>query len=111
MIKKLIPIAAVFAAAFISMNARAQNSDTTKYILQNDVEVAKEEPGTHNGGGKTIGFNFFSEAKSLKTVFKKRTLKSGSAIGYHLQKEDEIYYVLSGNGTMQMNGKIGRAHV
>ncbi|ARS40990.1 cupin [Sphingobacteriaceae bacterium GW460-11-11-14-LB5] len=105
MIKKLIPIAAVFAAAFISMNARAQNSDTTKYILQNDVEVAKEEPGTHNGGGKTIGFNFFSEAKSLKTVFKKRTLKSGSAIGYHLQKEDEIYYVLSGNGTMQMNGK------
>ncbi len=105
MIKKLIPIAAIFAAAFISINARAQNNDTTKYILQNDVEVAKEEPGTHNGGGKTIGFNFFSEAKSLKTVFKKRILKSGSAIGYHLQKEDEIYYVLSGNGTMQMNGK------
>jgi len=105
MIKKLIPIVAVFAASFISFKASAQNNDTTKYILQNDVEVAKEEPGTHNGGGKTIGFNFFGEAKSLKTVFKKRTLKSGSAIGYHLQKEDEIYYVLSGNGTMQMNGK------
>jgi mannose-6-phosphate isomerase-like protein (cupin superfamily) len=105
MIKKSISIVAVFVAAFISTNARAQSTDTSKYILQNDVEVAKEEPGTHNGGGKTIGFNFFGDAKSLKTVFKKRILKSGSSIGYHLQKEDEIYYVISGNGTMQMNGK------
>ncbi|QNR83287.1 cupin domain-containing protein [Pedobacter riviphilus] len=105
MIKKLIPIATIFAATFISINARAQGTDTSKYILQNDVDVAKEEPGTHNGGGKTIGFNFFGEAKNLKTVFKKRTLKSGSSIGYHLQKEDEIYYVINGNGTMKMNGK------
>jgi len=103
--KKLIPIVTVFAAIFISINARAQSADTSKYILQNDVEVAKEESGTHNGGGKTIGFNFFGDAKNLKTAFKKRVLKPGSSIGYHLQKEDEIYYVLSGNGTMQMNGK------
>ncbi|CAH0280838.1 MULTISPECIES: cupin domain-containing protein [unclassified Pedobacter] len=105
MIKKLIPIATIFVAAFISVKANAQSTDTSKYIIQNDIEVAKEEPGTHNGGGKTIGFNFFSDAKNLKTAFRKRTLKSGSSIGYHLQKEDEIYYVLSGNGTMQMNGK------
>jgi mannose-6-phosphate isomerase-like protein (cupin superfamily) len=105
MIKKLIPAVTVFAAIFISFNSSAQSIDTSKYILQNDVEVAKEEPGTHNGGGKTIGFNFFGEAKSLKTAFRKRILKSGSSIGYHLQKEDEIYYVISGNGSMQMNGK------
>jgi len=74
-------------------------------MLQNDVNVAKEEPGTHNGGGKTIGYNFFGDAKNLKTVFRKRTLKPGSSIGYHLQKEDEIYYVLSGNGKMKMNGE------
>jgi mannose-6-phosphate isomerase-like protein (cupin superfamily) len=105
MIKKLIPIATIFAATFISVKVSAQSTDTSKYILQNDIEVAKEEPGTHNGGGKTIGFNFFGEAKNLKTAFRKRILKPGSSIGYHLQKEDEIYYVLSGNGTMQMNGK------
>jgi mannose-6-phosphate isomerase-like protein (cupin superfamily) len=105
MIKKLIPIATIFAATFISVKVSAQSTDTSKYILQNDIEVAKEEPGTHNGGGKTIGFNFFSDAKNLKTAFRKRILKPGSSIGYHLQKEDEIYYVLSGNGTMQMNGK------
>jgi len=103
--KKVIPIVTVFIAISISFKARAQSSDTSKYILQNDTEVAKEEPGTHNGGGKSIGYNFFGNAKNLKTAFRKRILKSGSAIGYHLQKEDEIYYVLSGNGIMQMNGK------
>ncbi|KQM67265.1 cupin [Pedobacter sp. Leaf216] len=102
---KLILIVTVFVSIFISLNASGQSNDTSKYILQNDAEIAKEEPGTHNGGGKTIGFNFFGDAKNLKSVFKKRILKSGSSIGYHLQKEDEIYYVISGNGTMQMNGK------
>ena len=89
----------------ISNAVKSQTSDTVKYIIQNDVEVAKKEPGTHNGGGKTIGYNFFGDAKSLKTAFRKRILKPGSSIGYHLQKEDEIYYVISGTGTMQMNGK------
>lgn len=31
-------------------------------------------------------------------------LHPGSAIGYHLQKEEEIYYIDSGTGEMQMNG-------
>jgi hypothetical protein len=87
MIKKLIPVIIVFAAIFISFNSSAQSIDTSKYILQNDTEVAKEEPGTHNGGGKTIGFNFFGDAKNLKTAFRKRILKPGSSIGYHLQKK------------------------
>jgi mannose-6-phosphate isomerase-like protein (cupin superfamily) len=88
-----------------NLTAKSQAIDTSKFILQNDTAVAKEEPGTHNGGGKTIGYNFFADAKGLKTVFRKRTLKPGSSIGYHLQKEDEIYYVISGNGKMKMNGE------
>ncbi|MBO9673944.1 MAG: cupin domain-containing protein [Sphingobacteriaceae bacterium] len=98
-------LAVLFFTFIISIAAKAQTADTSKYILQNDVEVAKTEPGTHSGGGETIGFNFFANAKNLKTAFRKRILKPGSSIGYHLQKEDEIYYVISGNGTMQMNGK------
>jgi mannose-6-phosphate isomerase-like protein (cupin superfamily) len=34
-----------------------------------------------------------------------RALKPGSGIGYHEQKEDEIYYVLSGRGVMTLDGK------
>ena len=99
-------LAVLFFTFFISIATKAQTADTSKYILQNDVEVAKTEPGTHNGGGETIGFNFFAQAKNLKTIFRKRILKPGSSIGYHLQKEDEIYYVISGNGKMKMNGKV-----
>ena len=75
------------------------------FILERDREVAKEEPGTHGGGGHTVGYSFFSKASDLKLVFRKRALKPGSGIGYHLQKEDEIYYVLSGRGQMTIDDK------
>lgn len=78
---------------------------TDGYILEHEKDIAVEEPGTHNGSGLTTGYTFFKNAKDLKIIFKKRVLRPGSAIGYHLQKEDEIYYILSGTGEMQMNGK------
>jgi mannose-6-phosphate isomerase-like protein (cupin superfamily) len=75
------------------------------YIIEHDADVAKNEPGTHNGGGQTIGYSFFSKVPKLGLVFRKRALKPGSGIGLHEQKEDEIYYVLSGTGTMTLDGK------
>ena len=75
------------------------------YVVEHDREVAKEEPGTHNGGGQTIGYSFFRNVPNLKLVFRKRALKPGSGIGLHEQKEDEIYYVLSGRGQMTLDGK------
>ena len=74
------------------------------YLLENEKDISVQEPGTHGGGGVTTGYHFFSKAKDLKLVFKKRVLKPGSGIGYHLQKEDEIYYIVDGEGEMQMNG-------
>jgi len=74
-------------------------------VLERDKEVARNEPGTHNGGGETIGYSFFARTPNLKLVFRKRAFKPGSAIGYHLQREDEIYYVLSGRGMMTIDGK------
>ena len=73
------------------------------FVLERDKDVAKSEPGTHKGGGETIGYSFFSRTPDLKLVFRKRAFKPGSAIGYHLQREDEIYYVLSGTGEMRLN--------
>lgn len=75
------------------------------FVLERDKEVAKNEPGTHNGGGETVGYSFFSKTPNLTLVFRKRAFKPGSAIGYHLQREDEIYYVLSGRGMMTIDGK------
>src|SRR5689334_18030288 len=75
------------------------------YIIQTDAEVAKQEPGTHNGGGQTVGYSFFSNTPGLRLVFRKRALKPGSGIGHHVQTEDEIYYVLSGRGQITLDGK------
>jgi len=75
------------------------------YILEHESDIAKTEPGTHNGGGNTTGYSFFANADRLKMAFRKRVLHPSSAIGYHFQKEDEVYYIISGTGEMQMNGK------
>lgn len=75
------------------------------YVIEHDAQVAKNEPGTHNGGGQTVGYSFFATTPKLSLVFRKRALKPGSGIGYHEQKEDEIYYVLSGRGVMTIDDK------
>lgn len=75
------------------------------YVIEHDADIAVTEPGTHNGGGQTVGYSFFKTVPNLKLVFRKRALKPGSGIGAHEQKEDEIYYVLSGKGSMTLDGK------
>jgi mannose-6-phosphate isomerase-like protein (cupin superfamily) len=96
----------ILLGVLLSLSTSIAFSQTTQpYILEHEKDIAQNEPGTHNGGGSTVGYSFFSKADELKLVFRKRVLHPGSAIGYHLQKEDEIYYVISGTGEMQMNGK------
>ena len=90
--------------------AWTQNSAPPKpvpggYVIEHDADIRKAEPGTHDGGGETIGYSFFAKVPKLALVFRKRALKPGSGIGYHEQKEDEIYYVLSGRGLMTIDGK------
>jgi mannose-6-phosphate isomerase-like protein (cupin superfamily) len=97
-------LALLLSSAWLAASARPQAS-RGGYILQRDSEIAKEEPGTHKGGGRTIGYSFFNEVPNLRLVVRKRALKPGSAIGYHEQKEDEIYYVLSGRGEMTIDDK------
>ena len=102
----LLPVVLTVVLLPCSLAVYAQES-TNKggYVLERDKDVARNEPGTHKGGGETIGYSFFSKTPNLKLVFRKRAFKPGSAIGYHLQREDEIYYVLSGRGMMTVDGK------
>ncbi len=95
----------IAAVAFISFSFQNKSQQQNGYILEHEKDIAKQEAGTHNGGGNTIGYSFFANAKDLKLVFRKRVLKPGSAIGYHLQNEDEIYYIISGKGIMKMIDK------
>ena len=79
-------------------------SATEGYIHERDEQVAKTGSAPHSGPGRSTGYSFFEKADGFKQIFRKRVLHPGAAIGYHLQKEDEVYYILSGTGVMQMNG-------
>ena len=107
--KKYVPTsvtAMVFLAAglFIS-SAFAKQRQQAGYILEHEKDIAAAEPGPHKGGGNSTAHKFFKAATNSKLQFTKRILHPGSAIGYHLQKEEEIYYIASGTGEMQMNGE------
>jgi mannose-6-phosphate isomerase-like protein (cupin superfamily) len=100
-------IVAVFTAGHIFAQHHATSAATADagYVFERDAEVAKPGPGPHQGGGQSVGYTFFDQVPGYKFAFRKRVLKPGAAIGYHLQKEDEVYYVLGGTGKMTVNGK------
>jgi mannose-6-phosphate isomerase-like protein (cupin superfamily) len=105
--KKLKYFSSFLAGVIVSFALLAFTGDLPleKYILVHEKDIAKEQPGPHKGGGITISYPFFEGTEDFKMAFRKRILKPGSSIGYHLQETDEIYYILSGQGEMQMNGK------
>ena len=59
----------------------AQQHGKGGFIVQRDAEIAKNEPGTHNGGGQTIGYSFFDKTPGMKFVFRKRALHPGAGVG------------------------------
>jgi mannose-6-phosphate isomerase-like protein (cupin superfamily) len=100
----LIVMAFVLGAGLSRITAQ-QKPAPGGFIVEHDADIARNEPGTHNGGGMTVGYSFFSKTPKLGLVFRKRAFHAGSGIGYHVQTEDEIYYVLSGKGEMTVDDK------
>jgi quercetin dioxygenase-like cupin family protein len=106
MVKAVLSVASAFVLGAAAMHAWSeQTTPKGGYIIERDSQVAAQQPGPHDGGGQTIGYSFFAKVPKLNLIFRKRALKPGAAIGYHEQKEDEIYYVLSGRGVMTLDGK------
>jgi mannose-6-phosphate isomerase-like protein (cupin superfamily) len=99
--------ALAFCLAFVLAAAVSAQEPKKKggYIIQHDDEIAKSEPGPHQGPGQTVGYIFFGETPNLHFSFRKRVLKPGAGIGYHEQHEDEVYYILSGRGVMTLDDK------
>lgn len=97
-------IAVLGIVALFAVLAFGGRRPLEKFILQHERDIAKEQPGPHSGGGRTVAYPFFEGTADFDIAFRKRVLKPGSSIGYHLQKEDEVYYILDGIGVMQMNG-------
>ena len=112
MIRKLLTLLALPAMLCLSTVFAISPPQTSNagYLLERDADVAKNEPGPHNGGGPSTGYVFFDKTPNLKFSFRKRVLHKGAAIGYHLQKTDEVYYFTGGQGEMTINGKSFDVH-
>lgn len=105
MMRRIVPVLGAFVLGAAAMHAAQQKPARGGYVIERDGEVAAVQPGPHKGGGQTVGYSFFAKVPKLNLIFRKRALKPGSGIGYHEQREDEIYYVLSGKGVMTLDGK------
>lgn len=73
--------------------------------VQNERDIATEQPGPHEGLGTTTAYPFFERAENFDLIFRKRALHPGATIGAHTNDKDEIYYVLSGKGELTLQGK------
>jgi quercetin dioxygenase-like cupin family protein len=104
MSKQLFPLLCAFLLG-AGLVAAQKTAVKGGIVIERDADVAAEQPGPHNGGGKTVGHSFFAKVPNLSLIFRKRVMKPGSGIGYHEQREDEIYYFLSGRGVMTLDGK------
>lgn len=69
----------------------------------NERDIARSQPGPHEGAGTTTAYPFFAEATGFDLVFRKRALHPGATIGAHVNDKDEIYYVVSGRGELTLN--------
>jgi mannose-6-phosphate isomerase-like protein (cupin superfamily) len=106
--KNIITLACItvvcITAVFFVSGAFGRQNQSPGYILEHEKDIAAGEPGPHKGGGPTTAHKFFKSASTSRLQFTKRILHPGSAIGYHLQKDEEIYYIAAGTGEMTMNG-------
>jgi mannose-6-phosphate isomerase-like protein (cupin superfamily) len=88
----------------VPLSVTAQEEKIEGYVLEIESDIAMLD-SIHFGDGLAIGYSFFNDVEGFNYVFRKRVLKPGSQINYHLQEADEIYYILSGRGEMTINGK------
>jgi mannose-6-phosphate isomerase-like protein (cupin superfamily) len=64
------------------------------------------EPAPHQGVGNTTAYRYFDELKDAGVIFRKRALHPGSANGLNVLKHDEVFYVLSGRGELDVDGTL-----
>lgn len=75
-------------------------------VVVQERDIAIEQPGPHDGLGTTTAYPFFADATGFDLIFRKRALHPGATIGDHVNDKDEIYYVLSGRGRLQLNDTV-----
>lgn len=71
-------------------------------IDERDTMVREVPP--HHGTGMSTAYRMSDRAPRRTMEFRKRALDVGASIGLHVLGHDEVYYVVSGSGTVTSDG-------
>jgi mannose-6-phosphate isomerase-like protein (cupin superfamily) len=96
----------VLVAILLAGVPLAAASEPPRSFVQRESDIAVVQPGPHDGDGNTTAFPFFEAEPGLGFVFRKRLLHPGASIGLHRNDKDEIYYIASGRGLLQLEDEV-----
>jgi mannose-6-phosphate isomerase-like protein (cupin superfamily) len=77
-------------------------------VIVDERETRREEAPPHGAIGMSTAFRISDGVPERTMEFRRRILHVGAAIGPHLINHDEVYYVLSGEGEVQSDGRLSR---
>lgn len=75
-------------------------------VVIDEADTRRDGPAPHGEIGRSTAWRISDAVPAPRSFeFRKRALHVGSAIGVHLIDHDEIYYVVSGTGTVYSDGE------
>ena len=105
---RLMISGALAAASLASVPAVAQDAAEDgglhPMVVINQNDVIREEAPPHGAIGMSTAYRISDGAVDRTMEFRKRALHPGAAVGPHPIGNDEVYYVLSGEGMVYSDG-------
>ncbi|MEW5687537.1 MAG: cupin domain-containing protein [Pseudomonadota bacterium] len=77
-------------------------------VIVDEKTVVRDEPPPHGKIGMSTAYRISDAVPNRAMEFRKRVLHVGAAIGAHPIDHDEVYYVLSGEGVVESDGKTAK---
>jgi len=99
------PPAVHSAPAALRTPPAAPGARRSRYVLKRDADVMVKEPAPHQGVGETTAYRYFDELGNAGLIFRKRALHRGAANGVNVLAHDEVFYVLRGQGELEVDGE------
>ncbi len=95
----MILIATLFAAVQAGAVTAPPAAERPMRVID-EASVRRDEPTPHGGIGMSTAYRISDAVPERTMEFRKRVLHVGAAIGPHPLAHDEVYYVLSGEGSV-----------
>jgi mannose-6-phosphate isomerase-like protein (cupin superfamily) len=101
---KRTAITALAVATMIPAASLAQQPGSRPMVVVDEANTVRQEPPPHGAIGSSTAYRISDGVPGRTMEFRKRILHPGSAIGLHRIAHDEVYYVISGTGSVSSGG-------